>query len=554
MILESDGSWKTQTENRIKMLEAELTRVTSHLALPSIAGSSAQDVEEGQQTETSISAYMTPQTEKNVPDNFEMVLDPTSGPAAIPGSVVSRIAIPSEGTIGEMEQDIIARGVITEQQAQTFLDVYQNRLDHFLYRIIGDRQTLQEIRSSSSLLLAAICAVSALHLVAPEYEKCYQEFVSLAAAHTFSRRRTVGDVRALCVAAFWLSGISWTCVGAAVQIATEIGLHRSIFAALEGDRLHYQRTRLYYLVYVCDHHFSVVYGRPPMTREDDAIKASMTFLDCAHAVEDDARLVSQIERWKIGSEIHETFGVDVDRPLRHAQIGPLRRLGIKLDAVRADWEERFACNPYVGNYPKKGVGLHYHFAKLYLTSMALRGIGKANFKPPNIALDIEEITNMAVLSATSILKVVIHDTEIQGHLNGLPTYFDVMIAFAAVFIMKISSKYSASVKVDISELRALVADLVTTLERVTSSMHPRHLLVSVARGTRALLSECYGGTPNAPYLDNTRNALPQPGFDDVLHGYSGDWNTGASELFSMGDFDFLSTQIIADFQPQTQLF
>lgn len=536
------------------MLEAELKRVTGHLALPAIARSDTRDVEEEPQPETAASAYMSPQTEKNAPDNFEMVVDPASGPATLPGSVVSRVVIPKEA-MGQTEQDIITRGVITEQQAEIFLDVYQNRLDHFLYRIIGDRKTLHEIRSSSSLLLAAICAVGALHLVAPEYEKCYQEFVSLAAAHTFSRRRTVGDVRALCVAAFWLSGISWTCVGAAVQIATEIGLHRSIFAALDGDRVHYQRTRLYYLVYVCDHHFSVVYGRPPMTREDDAIKASMTFLECAHAVEDDARLVSQVERWKIGAEIYTTFGIDVDRPLRHAQIGPLRRLGIKLDAVRADWEERFTCNPYVGNYPKKGVGLHYHFAKLYLTSMALRGIGKADFKPANIALDIEEITNMAVLSATSILKVVIHDAEIQGHLNGLPTYFDVMIAFAAVFVMKISTKYSTSVKVDISELRILVTELVTTLEEVTSSMHPRHLLVSVAKGTRALLSECYSETQSVSYQQNANNALPQPAFDDILNSYSGDWNTGSSELFTMGDFDFLSTQNIADpFQPHARYF
>lgn len=79
----------------------------------------------------------------------------------------------------------------------------------------------------------------------------------------------------------------------AVRIATEIGLHRSIFKALDGDRNHYLRTRLWYLCYVCDHQFSVAYGRPPMTRECDAIRASLKFLDTEHAVEDDARLICE---------------------------------------------------------------------------------------------------------------------------------------------------------------------------------------------------------------------------------------------------------------------
>jgi len=97
---------------------------------------------------------------------------------------------------------------------------------------------------------AAVCSVGALHLGAPDFEKCYQEFVTIAAAQSFSRRNTVEEVRGLCIGAFWLSGLEWQCIGAAVRIATDIQLHRSIFKALEGDRTHYLRTRLYYLVYM----------------------------------------------------------------------------------------------------------------------------------------------------------------------------------------------------------------------------------------------------------------------------------------------------------------
>lgn len=305
MILESDASWKHLMTRKIQVLESALGKVANHLSLGELLEDEMDqedDIAEQTQAPTPHRAHshMSPQAEKHTPLNFEVVMDPDSGPAAIPGSVVSPIAIPGNET-NRADQDIITRGVITVDQAQRYLDIYQNRLDHFLYRIIGDRRDLSQVRQASPLLLAAICAVGALHLATPDFEKCYQEFVSIAASQTFSRRNTVDDVRGLCVAAFWLSGISWTCVSAAVRIATELQLHRSIFKALNGDKTHYQRTRLYYLVFVCDHHFSVAYGRPPMTRQDDAIRAALQFLETEHAVEDDARLCSQVQFWSIGS-------------------------------------------------------------------------------------------------------------------------------------------------------------------------------------------------------------------------------------------------------------
>jgi len=478
-------------------------------------------------------------------------MDPDSGPAAIPGSVVSPVILP--GLESRSDQDVIKRGVVTEQQAQTFLDIYQDRLDHFLYRIIGDRRTLSQVRNASPLLLAAICAVGALHLATADFEKCYQEYVSIAAAQTFSRKNNADDVRGLCIAAFWLSGISWTCIGAAVRIATEIQLQRSIFKALAGDRTHYLRTRLYYLVYVCDHHFSVAYGRPPMTREDDAIRASSQFLETEHAGEDDARLVSQVHFWTVGSEIYQTFGVDVERPLELSMIEPLRRISIKLDGIRADWTERFSRNKYVGNYPRKGVGLHYHFAKLYLYSMAFRGIGRPGFKTADVALDIDEIANAALLSATAILRAVVSDTEIQGYLNGLPTYFDLMIAFAVVFVLKVSTKYANAVRVDTSEISGLVAELVAVLKQVTSTMHPRHLLASVARGAETLLARCDPRANQGPVPCDAHVTLNQLSFDDTLFDMSREWNGAAFDNFSMGEFDFLSSQdAMSGFLPDLQ--
>jgi hypothetical protein len=555
MILESDSVWKENIQRQVNHLQDVVAKLTTHLSLPNLLDTDpdqCDDEEETEHHEIPSTIRASPHTEKHTPHNFEIVMDPDSGPAAIPGSVVSPIAVPGYEP-NRAEQDIITRGVVTIEQAESYLDVYQNRLDHFLYRIIGDRRTLSQVRAASPLLLAAICAVGALHLASPHFEKCYQEFVSIAAAQTFSRRNTVDDVRGLCVSAFWLSGISWTCIGAAVRISTEIQLHRSIFKALAGDRTHYERARLYYLVWVCDHHFSIAYGRPPMTRHDDAIRAASQFLETENAVEDDARLISQVQFWAVGGNIYESFGVDVERPLDLQSIEPLRRHAIKLDKIRADWTERFSYNQYVGNYPRKGVGMHYHFAKLYLYSLAFRGIGRPGFKAPEVALDIDELANNALLSATAIVRAVVSDAEIQSYLNGLPTYFDVMIAFAVVFVLKVSTKYATSVRVDTSEIRTLVAQLVEVLKVVTSTMHPRHLLVSVAKGCEKLLESCAPQEMQGPVPANAHVTMTQPTFDEGLYDMSSAWNGQSFDNFFMGEFDFLSNQdTYNNYQPDLQ--
>jgi len=282
-------------------------------------------------------------------------------------------------------------------------------------------------------------------------------------------------------------------------------------------------------------------------------RAATAFLQTEHAVQDDARLISQVNLWSAQADVYDTFGIDVEKPLTADMIDRIRRFSIRLDEIRAYWTERLAHNRYVGNYPRKGVGLHYHFAKLYLYSLAFRGIGKPGFKAPEVALDIDELANSALLSATAILRAVVQDQEIQNFLNGLPTYFDIMIAFAVVFVLKVSTKFAASVAIDTSEIRSLVADLVHVLKDVTSNMHTRHLLTSVTRGAETLLERCCPPELRGPFPSNAHVTISQPVFDENLYNMSSHWTGTSTDNFMMGEFDFLSTQdVLNGFQPDLQ--
>lgn len=63
------------------------------------------------------------------------------------------------------------------------------------------------MRRSSQLLTATILTVTALHIPssAKTFDDCYNEFLGLISSSMFSKYHSVDDVRALCIAAFWLS-------------------------------------------------------------------------------------------------------------------------------------------------------------------------------------------------------------------------------------------------------------------------------------------------------------------------------------------------------------
>lgn len=505
---------------KLRRLETVMAKFAERLDMPDcqewskVPGSATSPLEGTSALEESEENRFSPPQDVHPPQRaWEVVIDPKGGPASIPASCVSEMRSTAFQTAGPSttRPDLISKGLISLSQAASLFDLYHLRLDHFLYRILGDHDRLDTVRSGSPLLTAAVCTVGALH--SPDlghlFDVCCEEFKALVAALTFSPSANPDDVRGLCIGAFWLNELSWALVGTAVRVAAEIKLHQGIYKALHGDRNAYLQTRLYYLVYTCDNHFSVAYGRPPMTRECDIINAASRFLETENATEDDARLVSQVLEWSILSKVFDTFGVDVDAPVPSHRLPQLRRFAIDLDTWYADWNERFRPHRKIGNYPQKGVGLHFHFAKLYLCAHAFRGAPTAEDNSRTLSPELEEIANTGVLCAMSILRVIVSDVELQSFLNGLPLYFDTMIAFAVVFLLKVATKYTSTVRIDTTQILALVSDTVKILRGITGSMHRQHLLVGIAEGLEKLLWRCQEPTQVTapPFM----HCFPSPG-------------------------------------------
>lgn len=157
--------------------------------------------------------------------------------------------------------------------------------------------------------------------------------------------------------------------------------------------------------------------------------------------------------------------------------------------------------------------------------------------------ELIEFSNTAISAATSIVQAIIGDEEIQSYLDGLPAYFDTMIAFAFVFLLKLTIKYPGNIWIDKAGILDMLDKAVTILARLTIKMHPQHLLTSIVSSMRKLLDRSMQST------DMENSALA---FSSMLLGGGGggggaDASFAENEWFSPTDAMFLEQYDFADF-------
>lgn len=214
--------------------------------------------------------------------------------------------------------DFISNGQLSVEDAERLLQLYLNRLDHFMYMIGGVYKDLESLRRRSPILTACICTVAALHDPHSNhlYGPCNREFRRLMATSMFNRRIDREHLRAMCIGSYWLSDISWTLSGYAIRRATEVNLNANYHRVVsENNEEATDCLRLWYILYICDHHLSILYGRPSIVREDFAIVGWEAFLKAPVSTESDKRLISQVALLVILSNVRELFGPDTGEPI-----------------------------------------------------------------------------------------------------------------------------------------------------------------------------------------------------------------------------------------------
>ncbi|KAK9770536.1 hypothetical protein SCAR479_12807 [Seiridium cardinale] len=398
--------------------------------------------------------------------------------------------------------DFISRGTLSLEDAERLFRLFVDHLDHFMYGIGASHATLATLRRSSRILTVSILTVAALHDHQSNslYGICSKEFRHLLAAGMFNRRINRDYLRAMCIASYWLSEINWTVSGYAIRRATEFNMTNHYNRVIrEGNEESADFIRLWYILYICDQHLSTLYGRQSIIREDYTIQNWATFIQSRVTTDEDKRLASQVALLNIIQSIRDLFGPDIGEPVPQVYSIQILSFGRQLDQWLGQWSTTLPeFHDRIGRFPRKGVMLHYHFAKLHLYSHVFRGLQNAT-----IPSYFQECAASATTAAVAIVSTLINDPEIQPALVGMPSYMHSMTAFAAMFLAKATMTYGHQL-ID----RSIVIDLISRLIALYHSTVAGkfHLVNMMANGLEKL-------TTALRNRDQNRNAVGQSADD-----------------------------------------
>ncbi|KAH8703565.1 hypothetical protein BGW36DRAFT_369545 [Talaromyces proteolyticus] len=421
---------------------------------------------------------------------------------------------------GSRHDDFISRGLLHIDEAERLFQFYQSQLDPYIYGLASKYKTLDSLRSSSSLLTACICAVAASHIAGngKVYEICDQEFRRLVSNSVFERRINLDYLRALVIGSYWLSDVSWTLAGVAVRRASDIDLHKFYYRILDSTNgfaetpsswdpsdpeASIDPVRLWYLLYICDQHLSILYTRTPMIREDDTIRGWRGYLESPHATQSDVRISSQVALMMLLSQMRELFGVDATKFVPRAFVPHINTFSHHLDKWLAHWSSKLRVNEHIGNFPSKGVLLHYHFGKLHLFSHVFRGLKSGDHIEP-IPSYFKDAASTAVSHATTILELLLNDSDLRRSIIGVPHYFHTMIAFACVVLLKVVDRYREELGIDAQSTYALIQQIIELLRRNNCGRY--HLVHWMAGGLENMLKSSRRNNSFLPLPWNNKNS------------------------------------------------
>ncbi|QPC60964.1 hypothetical protein HYE67_003195 [Fusarium culmorum] len=370
-----------------------------------------------------------------------------------------------EAQRGNVINDFIARGALSLADAESLFALYRDRLDRYMYGIGCRYMTLEELRRKSPILSAATLTVAALHDPKADsiYGICSGEFRRLMEKSMFERRIDRDYLRAMCIASYWLSDLSWMLSGYAIRRAAECNLHNSYNQAIkEKSQEAADCARLWYILYICDQHLATLYGRPSIVQEDSSIQGWEQFLKSPVANEEDKRLTGQVMLVSILRNIRELFGTDKGEPVPRVYLNHILQFRRQLDQWYTRWMKDLPEQwTQIGSFPRKGTILHYNFAQIHLYSHVFRGLA-GDAPIPHYFLDC---AMQAVTAATAIIDLIITDPDVALGIVGMPSYMLSMTAFACMFLIKVAVKYGS----DLIE-RQRVHDLTTSLVRQFRSL------------------------------------------------------------------------------------
>lgn len=336
--------------------------------------------------------------------------------------------------------------------------------------------------------------VSILHVPGRErvHETCHSRFLGLLSSAIFDRFHTLDDIRGLCIAAFWEPDLSWKLSGICIRMATELNLHHAFYEAFftpdisdDSRRECLEKTRLWYLLYVLDHQGSIAYGRPPVMAELRPIKDFEVMLNSPWCTTADQALIAQVTGLVILSKAFQDFGLEPKRVMEGDDASVLNHFRFTEDVHL--WKQRWSHLQGTNTLFGGGIELHHFFSELVLHSLVLRGRPLDSLH--ELPTSLRPLTLRGIQAAHQLLLHFTGEHDYLDAMVGMPFYMHSMIAFAVVFLMKMSLRWHAiGITIDPKEkTRPLIERIIKLLRDCKAGAD--HMVFSMANGFERMLKQ-----------------------------------------------------------------
>jgi hypothetical protein len=245
------------------------------------------------------------------------------------------------------------------------------------------------------------------------------------------------------------------------------------------------RVRLWYLTFISDQHLSILHNRDPLLRSDKEIALSWeTLLTRDDATDCDVRIISQVALLVIMSQVRDLLGSDQETRVPQSLSNQISHYSRQLDRWFTKFSALFKPDPYIGDFPKRGLRLHYHFGKLYLGHQVFKGLNGETIPPHFLTA-----ASMAHEAAVAIFEMILHE-NLQENLIGMPHYFHIMIAFAGHFLLEVTQNYHTQLSIAPSQNFELTQKVLELFQNIPAVQ--QHPICRMTPGLTRKLRECVG--------------------------------------------------------------
>lgn len=420
-----------------------------------------------------------------------------------------------KGGMRRMDSDLVAENIVSYAEAVAMLERFKNTQSDYLFSAsVPADSTVQSIRTSSTVLFEAIILATALHIPGKErlHETCRRRIMSLASAAMFDRFHTLDDIRGLCIAAMWQPDLSWKLSGLGMRMATELNLQHALYETFNAPAAHQEglysqqdcleKARVWYLLYLLDHQSGVAYGRPPMNSALRPIKDVDLLLQSELCTPLDRALLAQVTGFAVLSKAFDHFGLEPKRTMAGTDESLLNhsRFTDELLARSGRWTKSHDFGL------TKAVMLQYHFSDLVLHSVVLRG--RSLDKIADLPACLRPLALKAIRAAHSILQHFLQEISPDKGLVGMPFYLHSMVAFAVVFLLKLSTRWQdIGIGIDPhTQSWPLVESIVELLRSYQTGKD--HMVYKMADGFERMLVQVK--KTNAPFGDGATSQANLP--------------------------------------------